>query len=50
MKWFFTPPNRPGNVKSKVVRGPGSGKTDGLKDLVLVACDSGASINVTKQW
>lgn len=39
-----------GRVKSKVVRGPGSGKTDGLKDLVLVACDSGASINVTKQW
>ncbi len=35
-----------GRVKSKVVRGPGSGKTDGLKDLVLVACDSAYMLSV----
>ena len=36
--------------KQKVVRGPGSGNASGLNDLVLLACDSGASINVSKQW
>jgi hypothetical protein len=34
----------------KVVRGPGSGNARGPNDLVLLACDSGASINVSKQW